>query len=148
MKLKIEGRWICDENGDKLAGLSVREHLLNDKYAAYLTDRFDHMCVNDLRECIEAAGELQATTVAEAEMLASFKMQLESKLHDCLMVSDKNYRQEYQISELTKQVKQLEGWLDEERVRRMKAETEVRNLVKKIESLLNESESESESEND
>jgi len=148
MKLKIEGRWICDENGDKLAGLSVREHLLNDKYAAYLTDRFDHMCVNDLRECIEAAGELQPSSVSESGMVSSFKKQIEEKLHDCLMQTDLQYCQQFQIEELKRQVKRLEGWLDEERVRRMKAETEVRNLVKKIESLLNESEAESESEND
>jgi len=147
MKLKFEGRYICDENGKELAQLSVREHVpADERYVVYLKDVVDYMGVSQLRELISAASQLQPASICQAGMISSFKTQLESKLHDCLMVSDKNYRQEFEISELRKQVKNLEKWLEEERVRRVRAEREVDSLLQRVKSLLNEDESESESE--
>jgi len=146
MKLKFEGRWICDENGN-LAYLSVREHLPEaERYSACLNDRFDYMSASELRECIAASNELQAFNISESFMLASFKMQLQDKLHDCLMKTDVAYRQEHEIEELRRQVKQLEGWIDEERGRRIRAENEVSCLLKKIKSIFNEDGDENENE--
>jgi len=148
--LKFKNKYICDENDVVLAELDVRMHVPDDEqYAVYLKRIFDNKPVSELREYLSATDILQATTIIEAAMKASFKKQLEEKLHQCMLATDSVYRQAFELAQLKESVKLLEKELAEERRNRCKIESELYGLKSELQSLKEtKSEFESESETD
>jgi len=145
--LKFKNKYICDEDDVILATLSIREYLPeSEMYAVYLERLFDNKKVSELREYISATDILQATTIIEAGMKASFKKQLEEKLHQCMLATDFTYRLSCELAQCREQSRVLEKSLDEERKRRWELEIEVDKLKESLQKL-EESESESDETN-
>jgi len=144
--LKFKGSYIYNNNDKEVASLDDRFPVItnHERYSIYLNSWIDYLSAEQIREYLNAAKNLQPSNIVQAGMKNSLINQLEKKLHTCLMLTDVNYRQEFEISELKKQVDQLEKSLNEERKQRWKLENELFELKQ---SLHNQEEIETENEN-
>jgi len=145
--LKFKGKYIVNQDDKEVASLDDHFPVItsHERYTVYLNSWLDYLNPEQLQSYISDAKKMQAENIVQAGMKNSLVEQLKQKLHTCLMLTDVNYRQEFEISELKKQVEQLEKSLNEERKQRWKIENELFELKQ---SFHNQEEIETENENE
>jgi len=142
--LKFKNRYIVNQDDKELASLEDRFPVLtgNERYAVYINSIFDYMSPNSIREYINAAEQIEAKTIVQAQMKKSFVEQLKQKLHTCLMETDLSYRYEFETSQMRKQIASLQEELTEERKKRLQLENELFELKQSLTESENEPENE------